>query len=172
MPRPYFPTQNPNQFSQVPLLGQTSMALQPNVLPCIFNPNSAAPELQVGHVVKLVSVSANQIVVDLAAAGDIPFGVVGYNLKRNTYLPGDAVGIASGLSVMYLQASAALEAGDPITFNNTNITVSKAGAGVSPLGYVLIKCETANSLALVMITAPLGSLYAVPAPAPEPSDGN
>jgi hypothetical protein len=158
----YPATQNINQFQQQPVLGQTSLALQPNVVTGIFNPSAAKPALTVGQVVKLVSVEGSNIIVDIAGAGDQPFGVVLYNAKKNSHGKGEAVEIGLFGTAVYLKASAAVEAGKALDFDNDTVTVKEAVASGRNLGFALSKCATANNLVLVYITAPVGS-YPVPA---------
>ncbi len=107
---------NQNQFAQTPVLGQVSMVVNPDIVPARINPSSSAV-FQAGSAVKLISGTANEILVDACTGPtDGPvFGVIVYNLRKNLLSAGDVASVACGGSYVFLEASAAITRGDKVT---------------------------------------------------------
>lgn len=151
--------QNPNQFAQTPVLGQPDERQQPNSLFATINPDSVFTDFQVGTVVKLVAGAGPQILVDVADPTEKPYAVIPYNIKKNTYAPGDSVQLFAALSVLYLQTSAAVTRGADVQFLNTggSPTVATRAGGNAILGTALDQDSTGGGVIRVLVQ---------PAPAP------
>ena len=117
---------NQNQFAQTPVLGQVSMVVNPDVVPVRLNPSSTAV-LQAGSAVKLITGTANEILVDACSGPtDGPvFGVILYNLRKNLYSAGDNAEVACNGSYIFLEASAAVARG-------VKVVTTAATAGADP----------------------------------------
>lgn len=111
--------QNPNQFAQTPILGMPDLRQQPNSFFATINPDSVFTDFQVGTWVKLIAGTGPQILIDVALPTEEAIGVIPYNLKKNTFLPGDTVQVFGELSVLYLQTSEAVDRGEKVEFLNT-----------------------------------------------------
>jgi hypothetical protein len=145
--------QNPNQFTQTPVLGQPDLRSQPNVFFATINPDSTFADFQVGTVVKLVAKAGPQIVVDVAAPTEEPYGVIAYNLKKNTYLPGDTVQVYADLSVLYLETAAAVNRGQKLRFTNTggSPTVQPVSGSNTVIGVALDQAAAAGGVIRVQV---------------------
>lgn len=107
---------NQNQFSQTPVLGQVSEIPNPNVVSVRLNPSSSAV-FQAGSAVKLITGTANEILVDATTGPtDGPvFGVIVYNMRKNLLSAGDNATVACASSYVFLEASAAINRGAKVT---------------------------------------------------------
>lgn len=103
--------QNLNQTFQTPLLGQPDLSYNFNTKSVVINPDSVATKLMVGQAVKLIAGASPVILVDQAASAEQPFGVILYQLKKNTYAAGNRIEIACKGNVIYLEAAAAITRG-------------------------------------------------------------
>ncbi len=117
--------QNQNQFAQTALLGQVTMTPSPAIIPVKIYIGSVATKLQAGQAVKLVDQAGPEIQVDeVDNDSTLPFGVIVYNPRKNTYSAGDTVEIALEGSVIYLETSAAIARGAKVQIDPTGPTVS------------------------------------------------
>lgn len=148
---------NQNQFAQTPVLGQVSQLPNPNIFPAQIDPADTATVITAGTAVKLSNVAGTQIVVLVCAAvTDGPvFGVIVYNMRKNTYAAGDTVEVAGVNSVITLKSSAAIARG-------ANVSQTAPSAGNDPLittsvvtnyvlGQALEKASGANQLIRVLV---------------------
>jgi len=145
--------QNPNQFTQTPILGMPDLRQQPNSFFVTLNPDSVFTDFQVGTVLKLIAGTGPQILVDAAAATDVPYGVIPYNLKKNTFAAGDTVQLFADSSVLYLQASAAVNRGAKVQFLNTggSPTVATRADSNTVLGIALDQAADTGDVIRVQI---------------------
>lgn len=145
--------QNPNQFSQTPILGMPDLRQQPNSFFVTLNPESVFTDFQVGTVLKLIAGAGPQIIVDAAAATDVPYGIIPYNLKKNTFAPGDTVQMFADGSVLYVQTSAAVDRGAKLQFLNTggSPTVATRASSNTVLGIALDQAEDADAIIRVQV---------------------
>lgn len=141
---------NPNQFAMAPVLGAADLAYSYNTKSAIINPNSVATVLQVGQAMKLVSGAVPGLVVDVAAATDVPFGVITNVLKKNTYSPGQAVELSCHGNVVYLETSAAVTRGSLVENDPTGPTVKTKNTGAT-LGRALDQATGSGQLIRVEI---------------------
>ena len=145
--------QNPNQFGLTPVLGQPDLKVQPNAYFATINPDSVFTDFQVGTVVKLSPGASPAILVDSAANGETPEGVIVYNAKKNTYVAGDTVQVYAVGSVLYLQASEAIPRGSQVGFDNNGGTpyITVKGGGEAVIGIALDQAAAADDLIRVRI---------------------
>lgn len=140
-----------NQFSQSAVKGLVDLQLSKNTFPCVVKSDESTP-LVPGQGVKIADVAGGAIVVTaLTADTDKVFGYVAYNLKDSSFAAGSFVEVASGLAVMYLEASAAIARGAEVMPVITGSKVATATAGKSIAGHALDKAAADGDLIRVLI---------------------
>jgi hypothetical protein len=123
---------NQNQFAQTSALGAVDLAFSFNTKSAVINPNSVSTNpIQAGTVVKLIPGAVPGLIVDVAAAGDKPYGVIVLSLKKNTYVAGDAVEIACKGDVIHLETSAAVNRNDLVQNDPTGPTIATKTTGAT-----------------------------------------
>ena len=144
--------QNQNQFAQTPLLGMLDMTVNPAIMSVKINPASTAAVLQSGQGFKIVDIAGTEIIVDqITAATDVVFGVSIYNPRKNLYVAGDTIEIATRGSVIYLETSAAIARGANVQMDYTGPTVATRASTNYRIGKCLDKPAAANVLARILI---------------------
>lgn len=148
---------NQNQFAQGPILGQVSMLPNVNIVPARINPSSTVV-ITAGSPVKLIAGTSNEILIDGCAdqtEGPV-FGVVVYNMRKNTYAANDAVEVACAGSYVLLKSAGALARGTSVS--STAATVSAdplvnndATSGHYLVGTVIDTATAANQLVRILI---------------------
>ena len=112
--------QNLNQFQQTAERGQIALLCANSPVISAIVDSSEAGTLKAGDAVKLVSTSAGIPHVAKLAAGDtslVPTGFVVFNPVSNADIAaGAAVEIAITGAFMYMEASAAIEAGANVSY--------------------------------------------------------
>ena len=141
---------NSNQFAQTSVLGSPDLAFNFNTKSVLLDPESVATKLQVGQAVKLVAGAVPQILVDQANSADVPFGVIIFSMKKNTYRKGQTVEVACKGNVLYLEAAAAVTRGAAVENVPTGPTVQTKASGAR-LGYALDQASGAGELIRVEI---------------------
>jgi hypothetical protein len=149
--------QNQNQFAQTGMIGQVSQLPNPNVIPAQILPASPATVITAGTAVKLVTGAGTQIQVEICTAvTDGPvFGFICFNMRKNTYSPGETVEIACVNSIMLMKASAAIARGanvaatPPSVGNDPLVTTAVATNFVA--GQALDRATAASQLIRVMV---------------------
>lgn len=141
---------NQNQFAQTSVLGSPDLAFNFNTKSVQINPESVSTKLQVGQAVKLIAGNVPTILTDMADSTDIPFGVIVYNLKKNTYAAGDVVEVACRGNVIYLESAAAISRGATVENVPTGPTVQTKASGAG-LGVALDQATGAGQLIRVEI---------------------
>jgi hypothetical protein len=128
-----FLSQAMNVFNQSPILGQVDMIPSPNVVPAQILSTSSATSIQVGDAVKLVDGTSSTILVDKCTGPtDGPvWGVIGYNNRKNIYVPGDLVEILLSKSYVHLLAGAAINRGAKVTTTASTTTADPTVATVA-----------------------------------------
>lgn len=122
---------NQNQTFQTPMLGQVTMDPQPNTVSAQIDPSSTAAVITAGQTVKLTTTASSQILVDVcSSATDVVFGVIAYNMRKNSYVPGDIVEVVGQLGILMLETSAAVNRGQLVA--TTNQTVATNDPTVAP----------------------------------------
>lgn len=143
-------TQFINQFEQTPVKGLLSEAINDNMFDVRIDPASVAT-LNGGAPVKIVDVAGENIIVDLAtlAADDI-FGFIPVTAKTNEYTAGDLTRAAINLSVMYMEAGAAIARGADLEILPAGVKVVTNAGGTS-IGRALDKATADGDLIRVLI---------------------
>lgn len=143
-------TQTSNQFAQTTEKGMLSEAINTNLFNVRIDPASVAT-LSGGAPVKMVDIAGEQIVVDLAtlAADDI-WGFLPLGVKTNEFAAGKFTRAAINLSVMYMEASAAIARGADLEIVPTGVKVATNAGGTS-IGRALDKATADGDLIRVLI---------------------
>lgn len=102
-----------------------------DVIDAKFNPSSTLLTLQVADFVTLVPSAVEvQILVDgLTAITDIPYGMIVYNQRKNSYSKGETFSIVKEGAYVGVLAGESIEAGDELEFNYTTKKVMKLDTG-------------------------------------------
>jgi hypothetical protein len=152
-------SQNQNQFIQTPMLAQLTNDPQPSTFACQIDPASAVTVINAGQAVKLKDIAGPQIMVDICTGPtDGPvFGVIAYNLRKNSYVPGDVVEVVGADGILVLASSAAIARGAQVAITpNTLVTndptiATNVVAGQFIAGIALGKASAAGQLIKVKI---------------------
>lgn len=143
-------TQTSNQFAQTTEKGLLSEAINHNIFNVRIDPASVAT-LNGGAPIKIVDVAGEQIIVDLAtAAADDIFGFLPIGIKKNEFVAGDLYEVAINMSVMYMEASAAIARGADLEILPAGVKVVTQSAGTS-IGRALDKATADGDLIRVLI---------------------
>ena len=153
--------QNQNQFTQSAMLGQVTMDQQPNTFPAQLNPSTAAAAgtIVAGTAVKLIAGAGPQIIVDVSSGPtDGPvIGVIVYDPRKNSYVGGDIVSVASSEDIVMLESSAAINRGarvaaTPAADTSSDPTVATDNTtGHYQLGVALGQASGAGQLIKIQI---------------------
>ena len=143
-------TQLSNQFLQTNEKGALDLAKNENLFDCRIDPASVAT-LNGGAPLKIVDVAGERIVVDLAtlAADDI-FGFLPLETKTNEFIASNLIRCAINLSVMVMEASAAIARGADLEIVPTGVKVATNAGGTS-IGRALDKAAADGDLIRVLI---------------------
>ncbi len=142
--------QNQNQTSQGPIKGGLSAVPNPATISCQITINSVST-FYAGTAVKLISGTANTILVEKAAATDQIFGFVILNPKKPSHVAGGKVEVALPGSVMEMESNAAFNRGQLVEIVASGDKVI-AYAGVNTAAGVALDSTTgAAQLARVLI---------------------
>ena len=151
-------SQNQYAFSQSALIGMA--AEQPiDTVTAQINPNTTATYITAGCAVKLIANTGPEKIVDVTTSpSDGPvFGVIAYNMRKNSYGAGDRCEVHTDMNVLYLKSSAAINRGVRVSCTNpTNATNDPTVAGDTTNGdYTIGVTETqvagANALIKVRV---------------------
>ena len=140
-----------NMVSPSAIKGFVDSVFSAFTLPVMIDPASVNT-LVAGDVVKLSTVAGTGVIlVDKAAATDTAFGVVVYEVKKNSYTAGDALSVALPGSVVLMEAGASITRGDSLEFSAATSRVI-TNAGVNPvLGQALTSASGAGKLVRVLV---------------------
>ena len=122
---------NLNQFDQTPIRGMVAAVVNPTTISGQVDPNSVAT-LYAGDAVRLTDTIGETILVDAALAGGPVFAFIVYTQKKSSYTAGDAMELAPGSSVIYLEAGEAIARGHAVEWDATNKQI-KSWAGSNPI---------------------------------------
>lgn len=118
---------------------------------------SQTDPLLAGDPVKIVSTSAKLPHFAKAAVDDVVVGFVEWNIVSNgSYAAGKICQVSPAGNVMYMEAAGALDAGVAVNINDVDdVTVAKAAAGASVIGWSLESATAAGQLVRVKIAEPV-----------------
>ncbi len=147
--------QSQNQFKQSPVKGQLDLALEPNTIQCVVDPNQVTA-LVPGQAVVLSNLSDQiPMVAGAAARTDDIFGFVNYDLKLGSFGAGDRVSISFFRgNVQYMEAAAAFAPYVRLEPVISGSTVQTAVSGGRVIGFALDKASAAGDLVRVVIDLP------------------
>lgn len=150
---------NQNQTFQSPMLAQVTMDPQPNTISAQIYPSSTATVIVAGCAVKLVATTPGiGVIVDVCtSASDGPvYGIIPYNMRKNSYAPSDTVEVVGRNGILMLKSYAAVPRGVAVVVLNpaaattdpmvqSDLTVGNQIAGVAlghaSAGSALIKVQ-------------------------------
>lgn len=142
--------QNQNQFVQGPVKGGLSAIPNPATISCQITLASSST-FYGGTAVKLISGTANTILVEKAAATDQIFGFVVVNVKKGSHTAGGKVEVALAGSVMEMESGAAFNRGQLLEIVATGDKVI-AYAGVnSPAAVALDTASATGQLVRALV---------------------
>jgi len=158
-------TLNVNQFAPTQIIGAVSALFNPNVLPVRTNPASAQPTFPSGTVVKLISGTSDEILVDAVTSGqDGPvYGIIVYNSRKNSTLPGARRDLFCTDSAMWVLASAPITRGQQVTaipptytggVQVTDAMVAPATSTAFVCGVALDNAAGAGSMIRIQVKTP------------------
>lgn len=109
-----------------------------------------------GDPVKIVAGTKGLPHFAKAAVGDTIMGFVEWNVIRPSYSAGTLLQVSPATNVMYMEAADALDAGVGVNISNlATVTIAKAAAGKSVIGYTLESATVAGQLVRVKIGEPV-----------------
>lgn len=168
-----------NQFAGANVKGQVDKIITPQTFPVQLIATSVAT-LVPGDFVKLAGTAqGGAILVEKCAVTDVPFGVVPYNVKKNSFTAGETLEVLGPGSVVWLESDAAIATGASLEYVVTNAEV-KTNAGVNPIcGIALDTAGGAGELIRVLLNSSIavvatltgGSVNSTPIGASSPSTG-
>ncbi len=121
-----------NQFAGANVKGQVDKIITPSTFPCQVISTSNHTFVP-GDFVKLAGDAiGGAILIEICAATDVPFGVVPYSVKKNSYVAGEAIDVLGVGSVVFLESGAAIDTGDSLEFVPTGAKVI-TNAGTNPV---------------------------------------
>lgn len=144
------PVQQLNQFAQKTLKGEVAAIPNPSTLSVQVYPSSANT-IHPGDAVRLYPGVSNQIMVDLAAANELPFGVAIRNVKKSTFTAGDALEIALSGSVVVIESYSTFSRGQNLTWYATGLQFKTAASGDPSFGVALDQSSATGQLVRMFI---------------------
>ena len=147
---------SPNQFNQIPIVGQMDMRINPNVMSAQID-SSESTTLYAGTAVKMYD-SADGIpkVVKCTADADEVLGFIIYDVKSQSFVALDRVEIALAGSVMYLMPTGTITRGGKVVSDVSTVggfDAASGSGGEDIIGWALDK-PTAGNPGRVMLTTP------------------
>lgn len=115
---------NQNQTFQTPMLAMVTMDPQPKTISAQILPTSTATVIVAGCAVKLVAGAGPNVIVDLCtSASDGPvYGIIPYNMRKNTYSPGDTIEVVGRGGFMMLKSAGAILRGANVSVTNPAVS--------------------------------------------------
>jgi hypothetical protein len=145
--------QNINQFAPTNEKGQLVNDKAASTITCIIDPDSVAT-IGAGTAVKLVDEAGYGLpVVEKAAATDVIFGFVPYNIKKNTFVADDIVAIASFGQEMWMEAGEIIAGGAVVEIVEVGDTVITS-AGINKIVGINLTNVASGGLARILIQTP------------------
>jgi len=150
-----------NQFNNnIPVKGDTAMTVGFNTMPVLLDPNSTNTVVA-GDAVVLTTTDGTAILVDKAAATDVPWGFIVYEMKTNQYsvaLGQVAFEIARFGTLVWAEAQGSITRGDDLEYVPDATTaynpLIKTNAGVNPIcGIAVDNASDGDLFRMMIITA-------------------
>jgi hypothetical protein len=144
-------TQNLNQFTMTQEKGQLTLGLNTNVLSLQINVNSTNT-FGPATAVKLIGSKK----VEKALPTDKIFGFITFQRKTNAYTAGKMVEVAFDNTVMIMEASGTINAGDYVVIS-ANDTIATSNGTDTIIGQALDSALNVGDKIAVLIKTPNGS---------------
>jgi hypothetical protein len=148
---------NQNQFALSPIVGMLDGRLNANTIPAQID-YSQSGNLSPGQAVKVVNSSGGVLkVIACAANSDEVIGFINYDIKSQSFAPGQAVEISQEGNIMYLQATGAIGRGVQVTLDISavgGVGALVASSGKKLVGYAMDKASASGDLIRVRLKCP------------------
>lgn len=145
-------TQQMNQLVQAPIKGQVETYLNPNTISVQLDPDSNETYLVPGAEVKIVSGTANTILVDKCGEDEVGIGFVLFSAKKERFYPGDSFEVGMDGTILWLEAAAAITRGVELEYEETGDKVrTYTGGGNPSVGLALDNAATGGDLLRVFV---------------------
>lgn len=143
-----------NQMTITPVAGDAVFA--PNVMlsGCRLV-KTLAKDIVAPTPLKLVAGSDKEIVLDIAGANDVVFGVLKREPQKSVWKKNEICGIFRANDIVWLTAAAKTVAGEKVYFDATG-KVNKTGTGNLPEAGIALTSAEANALVAVSLTCLYG----------------
>lgn len=123
-----------------------------------FYSATSTDKLPVGAFVKLYasSTSTDHPIASVCAVTDIPYGMVVYDARKESYAVGERFAIASTGDVVFCVAESAVDVGDKLQFTTDWTVDDTATATYAYIGTALTKATAKGDLIQVKLNFDLG----------------
>jgi hypothetical protein len=150
------PVLNPNQFAQVPYLGQIDLRFPFNSVSVQIDVSQGATPLYAGSAVKMVnSPYGIPKVVGCTANTDSVLGFINFDIKNVSFAALQNAEISMAGNVIYLYSTGAIARGVQVTLDlSTNGGVATATGSNTIVGWAYDQFPTAGTLARVFLKTP------------------
>jgi hypothetical protein len=138
-----------NQFEMSALKASIARGTNPFTIPVIVDPDETATLIP-GDFVKISTESSKVITVLKCAATDPAIGVILASPKKQSFVAEDAVEIGLFSTILWLEASGAVTAGDDLEYVVSGAKV-KTNAGVNPICAVALTGASSGALIIAQI---------------------
>lgn len=149
-------TQSQNQFTQAPTRGNVDQAYNTNTVSVLFDP-AFAGQAYAGTPVKLLATSKKSplVVTPCTAETDNVLGFINFNAKNNAYTGGMVAECSLKNNVIYLYATAAIEAGASVQLDLANNGIKTAAdANDRVVGWAFDAADAPGDLFRVYVGTP------------------
>lgn len=149
---------NPNQFQIQRQTGSLTSDPNFNVLTVKIDATQGATALTYGQAVKIVGASTGLLnVIGATSAADNIFGFVNYSIKKQNFYAGDYIAVAFSNSIMFMTASASIDAGAEVMYDPSTSKIATQTASNTVVGIALEYAAADLSIIPVLIVTPLVS---------------
>lgn len=146
---------NPNQFQIQRQAGSLTSDPNFNIFTCKIDATQLT-DLTYGDAVTIVASTSGLLsVIGATSASSNIFGFINYSIKKEFFSAGDYVAVAVRNSVMFMTASAAINAGAEVQFDPSTTKIATQTTGNTVIGIAMEKAAGDASIIPVYIVTPL-----------------
>ena len=120
-----------NQFGLTPIKGSNGANFAPDTIACQVLSTTTQAYLVAGAAVALSSATGNTILVDIGSQSAANFGFIYAAQRKDKFYPGDALEVAMGGSILFLESGGVINRGNEVEFYPTGNTVVAHSTGTS-----------------------------------------